>query len=220
MSPIARLIAQIGTNLVALAPSYAAAPGADLFEGYLLSLVAAAASAERANVQMVNATGGLLFRTGPGRIYGTTKSGSPYSYVLIDFDGRPPLEGHVGVRVEGRTRVLHECDVMVVKAAEAQACRTSRVEPRSRKLLISAEAKFYTQPLGVDLGRSFIGLITDVGSKHRCLATNVEENDVVAALMAPDKARHFFEHVMPSQPGEVSVSEFFRSAFRRYRDRW
>ena len=220
VGPNAQLLAQIAANLTALAPIYAVAPGADLFEGYVLSVVAQAASAEGASVQIANATGGLLLRTSPGRIYGTARNGAPYSYVVIDFDGHPQLEAHVGVRVEGSTRVLHECDVMVVEAAEAQASRMNRVEPRSKKLLVSTEAKFYTQPLGVDLGRSFIGLISDVASKHRCLVTNAADNDVVAALMAPDTARNFFEDVAPGRPGEVSLSEFFRGAFRRYRDRW
>jgi hypothetical protein len=219
MNTRAALIASIQQALQSLSGRYARAPGHDLFEGYLLGLVVRAARLEGATVQLVNATHGLLLRTAPGRIYGVSVQGQAYSYAVIQFAQRPDLEAHVGVRVEGKSRVVHECDVLVVHADEAELCRRRRVEPKSAAALISVEGKLYGTPLKIDLGRSFIGLINDLSSDWRCLATNFHRNEVVAALMARNRDRYLFQHVLPAARGEDSIVEFFTNAFRRHRDR-
>src|SRR6185295_3159892 len=118
------------------------------------------AQAQGAIVRYETVTGApaaqLLFRTGPGQIYSRVQ---PYTHGVLLFRNRPALELHIGVRVEGQSGVLHECDVLVLPRAEAQSCRALRVAPRSSKAQIAIEAKFYATPLGVDLGRSFMGLI-------------------------------------------------------------
>jgi hypothetical protein len=87
----------------------------DLFEGYVFSLVIAAARSQGAQLSFedVNeaAVTSLLFRTSPGFIYSRAQ---PYTHARIAFPRCPELEAHIGVFVGGRSGVLHECDVAVI----------------------------------------------------------------------------------------------------------
>ena len=78
-------------------------------------------------------------RTKEDYIWSTTQ---PYTYALLTFPGREPLEAHVGVRAAGKSGVLHEFDVCVIRRSEAETARQNRVHPRSSKILIGVECKF------------------------------------------------------------------------------
>ena len=109
----------------------------DLFEVYIFSIILRAARNEGASISYRNVHNQISqsweFRTSPGRIHGTARS---YTHGVIEFPPEPPsthslLEVHVGVRVQGRSNVLHECDVCVIEQKEAEICRTEQREPRS-----------------------------------------------------------------------------------------
>jgi hypothetical protein len=148
-------------------PSLSTAAGNDLFEVYVFTLVIQAAEAEGAQVSFRDVHGNtvtsLVLRTSPGHLASTSK---PYTHALIEFDGKPPLEAHVGIYVEGRSGRFHECDVAVVTHLEAETCRQAsaklgrQVPPRkgSSRLILAAECKFYDTPLGLALARGQVGL--------------------------------------------------------------
>jgi hypothetical protein len=96
----------------------------DIFEAYVFSLAIEAARTEGASISYRDVLGGVpttfVFRTSPGYIFSTT---NPYTHAVILFTNKPPLEAHVGVRVVGKSGVLHECDVAVVEQVEAETCR-------------------------------------------------------------------------------------------------
>jgi hypothetical protein len=144
----------------------------DLFEGYVFSLVVAAARAEEARVTFENvnevAVTSLVFRTSPGFIYSRAQ---PYTHARIAFPRCPELEAHIGVFVGGRSGVLHECDVAVIERSEAQICRTEGVHPRSGKLLITLECKFHAGTLQLGQARSFLGLTEELTKKNRLNGT-------------------------------------------------
>ena len=108
----------------------------DAYELYLFSLVVRAARDMRARVRYETVHGTratrLTVRTTPGRIYSRAY---PYSHAVLEWAGRPTLEVHIGVRVRGRSNVLHECDVAVIDRNEAQRCRSDNTDPRSSKLV-------------------------------------------------------------------------------------
>jgi hypothetical protein len=83
----------------------------DIYENYIWALCLQAARQHGASIKYENIneepTRTLIFRTSPGAIYSTAH---PYTHADIDFAGCPPLEAHVGIRVTGKSRVLHECD--------------------------------------------------------------------------------------------------------------
>jgi hypothetical protein len=156
-----RLLAEIQTALGgSMPPSLrAVSAGSDIFEAYVLMLVIQAALEEGAQVTYRDVFGNtpttFVFRTSPGYIYSRAQ---PYTHGVIAFASKPALEVHMGVRVVGKSGVLHECDIAVIEQAEAETCRRNYVPPRSTKVLIAAECKFYVAALKLSLAREFLGV--------------------------------------------------------------
>jgi len=147
----------------------AASAGNDLYECYVWSLVLDAAQREGATIRLLNRSGSLAtnfwFRTSPSSIFSPRHD---YCHAEIQFDACPTLEAHVGVYVSGKSRVNHERDVAVIYKDEADTCRAESVNPRSSKVLLAIECKYYlSSTLGVNLGRSFLGLINDIYTAGR-----------------------------------------------------
>ena len=67
--------------------------------------------------------------------------------------------------LQGSSGALHEADVAVLPRSEAAACRLNKVEPRASSAVWTIECKFYTTPLPLAMGRSFIGLCAEFGRK-------------------------------------------------------
>lgn len=200
-----------------IAPAAAAAPAAsDLYEAYLFAELLTAAGRlggviTYETVDGLNATQ-LLFRTSPGQIYSRRQQ---YTHAVIRFQGQSALEAHVGVRVDGQSGVLHECDVLAMRRTEARNCRALQIAPRSSSLVVAVEAKFYATPLDIDLGRSFVGLIGDISAKWPYLASN-STSGPIARLFAKKRDRHFYERAVPGSPASIRLRSFFEDAFARY----
>ena len=214
------LLAAIRSALMPLPPSLTnSSRGADLFEAYILTLIVEAARLEGGSVTYETVSGTtptqFYFRTSPGHIDSRLH---PYTHAVIDFGARPPLEAHVGIRVAGRSQVLHECDVAVLDRAEAQDCRDNRTEPRSYTLAISAEAKFYTTALGLNLARSFVGLISDLSASFPCFVANTTSVSAMR-LLAARKERHWYDQVMVGRSSTDNLRSFFATAFHYYKAR-
>jgi hypothetical protein len=143
----------------------------------------------------------------------------PYSHAVIGFDGKPALELHVGIFLNGGSRVAHESDVVVLDRTEANACRSdpqSEIVPRSGKALLTIEAKFYSSQLKLGLGRNFLGLCTDYTVRDSFLVTNTS-SDSVAALLAGRKCK-FVPQVDPSRPSQVDrLRGLLRTVFFNYK---
>jgi hypothetical protein len=188
----------------------------DVYENYIWALCLQAArqhgatiTYEDSNEAMVSQ---LVFRTSPGAIYSTAH---PYTHAAIDFSGCPLLEAHVGIRVTGKSRVLHECDVAVLDKEEARLCRSNQVHPRASKVLIAAECKFYTAAIQLYLGRSFLGLTSDIHRKERYFITNGQSPSVTKLI-----AHHQSEWecgVIPKSPDADALLHSFARAFRNYK---
>jgi hypothetical protein len=187
----------------------------DAFEVYVLSLVLSAAQKEGGVVSFASTAGigsptPLIFRTSPGYIYSKAYD---YSHGLISFPNGEEYEAHVGVYVEGGAKVLHECDVSVVKAAEGAFCRAHHVHPKRASVVLSVECKFYTVNLGIALGRQFIGVTTDLGLDGRYFVTNTGGKSV-AKLLAHHR-REQFQGLSPLDlDKEQQLEAMFRSRFR------
>jgi hypothetical protein len=113
--------------------------------------------------------------------------------------------------ISGHSHVLHECDVCVLLQAEADICRRSadRVAPRSSKVILNIEAKFYTTPLNLSLGRSFLGLTTDMSSQGAFFVSNTS-SDSVEKLLSHKKQS--WEHNI--KPGNLAELERLIPAFQ------
>lgn len=188
----------------------------DLFEAYAFSIVLAAARTEGANIAYSDVFGrpaqNLVFRSGPGHIYSRVQ---PYTHAVISFPGKDPLEAHIGVRVVGKSRVLHECDVAVIEQPEADTCRLQRVPPRSNKILFAVECKFYSTELKLIMGRAFIGLTTDLSAKKTFFVTNTSSDSIERLLT--ERKRDWERNVVPASTLEVGrLRSDFQHCFRDY----
>jgi hypothetical protein len=132
----------------------------DRFEAYVWSIVVRAAIAENAVVTYrdpsKNQVNDLLFRTSPGSISSTAQ---PFTHALIQFPGKPELEAHIGIKIQGKSRVPHECDVVVLPSSEADTCRSTNAHPRHSSIVIAAECKYYYSNLPFRLSREFLGTL-------------------------------------------------------------
>ena len=217
------LLSEIQAALgAAVTPSLTAQSAvSDLYEGYLFSLILDAARTERARVTLCSAGGGnpnpFVFRTSPGYLNSRQQN---YGYAEIAFPRCPVLEAHVSVRVAGHSNVLHECDVSVIDQAEATLCRgtTDRLAPRSARVRIAVEAKYYTTALPLYQGRAFLGLVRDFSADNAFFIFNGEA-DSVERLLAHKKQQ--WEHrIEPTNAIPVSrLRNAFQTAFKNFRAR-
>lgn len=206
-------------KVVTMAASYGysdASATNDVFEGYVWALCLEAARQQNAAIRYETPrevqANTLVFRTAPGAIYGTSR---PFTHALIEFPEGPRLEAHIGIRVTGKSRVLHECDVAVLDGREARLCRLEQVHPRASKVLIAAECKFYSSAIQLSLGRGFLGLTSDIHRKQRYFVTN-EQSESVAKLIAHHDSEWEYG-VLPDTTNASALVHSFARVFRNYR---
>jgi hypothetical protein len=202
-----------------------ASAGEDLYESYVWSLVLEAASNEGATIRLRDRYGNLptqfWFRTSPSNIFSIAHS---YCHAEIEFPTRPVLEAHIGIFVAGRSKVPHECDVAVLYKNEAEICRSSSVHPRSGKVILTAECKYYiNSTIGINLGRSFLGLLNDIYTGDRYFYTGdryfVATSDSASVSMLFSKHNKEYElGLSPLDPHlEARLRGSFEKTFRDFR---
>jgi hypothetical protein len=218
-----QLLAEIQVALgQAVVPSLTVASATDdLYEAYLFCLALRAADDEGASIKLQCRNGGVptpfIFRTSPGHL-GSHRHN--YGYAEISFRRCPVLEAHVSVRVSGHSHVLHECDISVLLQDEADICRRGPdlVAPRSSKLVIAIEAKYYTRDVPLHLGRGFLGLTRDLSTDKVFFVAN-REGRSVEKLLAHKK--QLWEHnINPTEPKAVArFKNALQTAFKDYKAR-
>jgi hypothetical protein len=105
----------------------------------------------------------FVFRGAPGQIHSQHRN---YGYAEFELGGQE-FEIHCGVEFKGTSGMTHEIDVCVMKASEALACRTNPDDPKAASVVAAWECKFYAKSLDKSLGRAFVGLVDDLGTKFR-----------------------------------------------------
>ncbi len=187
----------------------------DIYEGYVFGLVLRAGVASGGGLRFEDADGRpatrLVFRTSPGMIYSRAQR---FTHAVLDLPGCDPLEVHVGVRVQGRSRVLHECDVLVLPAAEADLARTKSVAPRGSRSLLAVECKYYGTHLSLYLARGFQGLHNDLGLKHPFFVANINSPRVERYLSYHN--RRWGHGVRPQSTEEACFIGALREAFKHH----
>jgi hypothetical protein len=206
----------VPTSMTATGPAPTA--GNDLYEAYLFGLVLRAAHLEHYGVALADADGAatvVRFRRAPGRLSSGGPPGAHFTYAVLSCPPRPSLEVHTGVGVVGKSKVVHEADVLVLPEADANRCRTLGVDPAGHDAELLIEAKYYTQPVGLGVGREFLGLCSDVSAKHKAFAATIASDSVVG-LFAGRSVAHDIG-VLPRRPGEVNLVALIQRVLRDYR---
>lgn len=189
----------------------------DVYEAYSFGIVLQAARRVGASMSFEdvdgNATTKLVFRTSPGTVHRGTK-GILYTHGVLRFPNAVELEVHQGVYVSGKSGLPHECDVAVLERAEAQTCRSRRVYPRSKCVVLAVECKLYAA-LGIDLARSFIGLTSDLAASDRFFISNTSHANLETLLT--HHGRSWETNVVPLQVREVNrLRSHFETALKKY----
>ena len=107
----------------------------------------------------------FIFRGGPGQIHSRARN---YGFAEFTLNG-DEFEIHAGVEFRGTSWMTHEMDVCILRAGDARACRNpqSLDDPHAASLVAGWECKFYAGNLDKGLGRTFVGLMDDMGSNVR-----------------------------------------------------
>jgi hypothetical protein len=193
--------------------------GNDLFEAFLFALAIDAARSVGATVTFEDAsettTRTLILRTSPGRIYAMSPS---YVHAVLGFPHVPPLEVHVGIFIAGRSTVPHEADLCVLEKREAQRCRLQGVHPRSSKVRLSVEAKFYGSPLGIRLVREFAGLCSDLSAGNSSFVSNTTAENVARFMSHRFGVGAFHPGVKPGSRAAGDFRSHVRQLLRRYQE--
>ncbi len=104
----------------------------------------------------------------------------------------------------------------VIEQIEAETCRHNQVPPRSSKILIAVECKFYSTHLQLHLARAFIGLVSDMSAKNPIFVTNSASESLEKLLTA--RHEHWEHNVIPSASLEVSrLRHKFQEAFKKFK---
>jgi hypothetical protein len=195
-------IRQVLQNIGATAPGLMNQQSTPKFyEIYILSIVVRAFDLLGAQCQARDANGNstnrLDFRLAPGRIFNPTTAPG---FILVDYNG-DQFEVQNGVRVAGKSKVLHELDVCILPHAKAERCRRIQRDPTSSDLLCLVECKFYSTDLQLHLGREFVGLATEFSLKIRSMASNLNHRGI-SSLIKKHSGKENFE-LSPSFPNNV-----------------
>ncbi|MBT0768739.1 hypothetical protein KIH74_07365 [Kineosporia sp. J2-2] len=173
----------------------------DLYEAYLWCLVLQAARRRGyTDIEILDRHGAtpkdVRLRRGPGRLSVVHQ----YTHAVLKLPprqsetglclGADELEVHVGVRVRGRSGVLHEADVLVLPARIARQRRTDREDPHWCDPYVVIEAKYYSDKISLSLGRGFSGLMSEL----------LRARGIFASTVPNPKIRDLLEHL-----GHVAV---------------
>jgi hypothetical protein len=204
----------------AIAPNLtSASQGDDLYEAYIWSIVIEAARNKGATITFKDVKGRQVtsefyFRSSPSELWWNSHD---YCHAEIDFDGCPTLEAHTGIYVAGRSNVRHECDVAVLQKSEADICRSNHVLPRSSKVTLAIECKYYVNSKpGLALARGFLGLREEIQRDNRFFIAISHSRSVEKLL-----ARHTRDYELkftPVIPHNVVVMRgVFESVFAKFK---
>jgi hypothetical protein len=217
-SLLAELPAALPPTMTAAGPAPTA--GNDLYEGYLFGLVLRAARLEGFSVTFADADGKatvLRLRRAPGRLPSGGPPGARFTHAVLACPPRPALELHTGVGVVGKSKVVHEADVLVLPQADADRCRQYDLDPRGYDAELLIEAKYYTVPVGLGTGREFLGLCSDVSAKDRVFVATLVGRSVIS-LFSGRRVPHDIG-VLPRRPGEINLLSLIQRVLRDYHSR-
>lgn len=103
----------------------------------------------------------VIFRGAPGNM---ASDAQDFCYAECELNGKE-FEIHVDVQYEGTSGATHEIDVSIYDHGTAAKVRTCGKIPKTNKLLLIFECKFYTRSMpSTGLARGFAGLVKDCPS--------------------------------------------------------
>ena len=164
------------------------------FEAYVFSLVIKAVKQANGNVLIMGINSGvnpnpIVFRGSPGHMSSRAQN---FAYAECMLNSKE-FEIHLGVQYIGTSNALHEVDVSIFDHDRADQIRAEGILPSTRNLRAAIECKFYDSNLGVTLGRTFVGLVSDLGGlKIKSFASNGRSSGLADYFSKSDRPNPFF----------------------------
>ncbi len=164
------------------------------FEAYVFSLVVKAVIQAKGTVTISGINSGpnpnpIVFRGSPGHMSSRSQD---FAYAECALSGKE-FEVHLGVQYIGTSNALHEVDVSIFDHDRADQIRIDGILPSTRNLRAAIECKFYDSNLGVTLGRTFVGLVSDLGGlKIKSFASNGRSSGLADYFSKSDRPNPFF----------------------------
>lgn len=193
---------------------------ANIFDVYLFTILLKALANEGATIYYNNILDEtpkyLTFRKTAGKIHGTAH---PYTYAVVEFADKPPLEVHLGVKVQGRAGVLHNCNILILYQKEANMCRLLNREPRHSQVILAVKSQHSTSELKLEMAGAFIGLASDIRYEGGSYFISNSYSEPVAKLLT--MARKKWEHkIFPSSTNDVNRLMYsFQTIFKDFKAR-
>lgn len=147
-------------------------------------------------VQSQTAPSVFIIRGSPGPLNSTTQD---FGFASFTY-GSVQFEIHLGVQYRGISGVLHEFDVSILPANVANECRTKNRIPGPSKASALFECKCYSNSLGIELGREFVGLKTDFSSVPMARLVTNAASDSVALFLKKTSRPKLSVRLTPDSP--------------------
>lgn len=192
----------------------------DWFKFYIFNIIIKAARNEGALVYYQDVLKRnpetLVFRRRAGQIYDLTQ---PYTHAVIEFEQKPPLEIHLGVKIHGRLRVLYDCDVCVLYKMEAESCRTNQREPRASRIFMAINCQHYASELRLEFAQTFLAFSSELRVAGDCYFVSNSSSPAVGKLLASRKRKWEYD-IVPSETNNVNRLMYeFQTKFKDFKAR-
>ncbi len=128
------------------------------------------------------------------------------------------FEIHTDIEYVGQSGATHEIDVSIYSSQAAQNVRATGRSPRTNKSLIAAiECKFYTSTPGVDLARTFVGLISDCTSnKFKAFVSNQSSRGLERFLSKANSPEPFLDLTPLKPDSEQRLVRYLEHVLRKW----
>lgn len=189
------------------------------YEAYILSLCCEAVRIQGGQVTITGINTGanpstIVFRGGPGSMSSTNQN---FCYAACRLRNRS-FEIHADIEYVGQSGATHEIDVSIYDAQAAENVRATGRSPRTNKSLIAAiECKFYKDPPGVVLARTFVGLATDcVSNKFKAFVCNKSSPGIERFLSKTNSPEPFFDLTPLNPDSEQRFVRYLEQVLRKW----
>ncbi len=173
------------------------------YEAYVLSLCVEAVRRAGGTAVLTGINSGanpspVVFRGAPGSMASRNQN---FAFVDCALKGKQ-FEIHVDVEYQGTSGALHEIDVSMCSKQHADAVRSTSGSPKAsgNNLLVTLECKFYESAPGVNLGRTFVGLVSDCSSvRFEAFVANLPSNKLQMYFSKKSRPEPFLG-LVPTSP--------------------
>jgi hypothetical protein len=138
----------------------------------------------------------FIIRGSPGPLNSTSQD---FGFASFSYKGIG-YEVHLGVQYKGISGVLHEFDVSILPGDVADDCRANNKVPGPSKAAALFECKCYSNGLGIELGREFVGLKTDFSSVPMARLVTNANSDSVALFLKKNSRPKMSALLEPNNP--------------------